>query len=195
MRKSDLEIKLSKLKGMTEKNIKLEQYQSSPALVSEILWNAHLNGDITGKKILDAGCGNGIFGIGCLLLKAKKVYFLDIDPKMIALTKENTSKGEFLCCDINDFSFKVDVVFMNPPFGVHNPKIDKEFLLKAFSVAKVVYSIHFYKSVDFLKKISCENGFDFSFYERELILDKSYKFHTKDKKISKILICRFSKNI
>ena len=77
--KKNLEIKLSKLKGMSKKDIRLEQYESSSVLVSELLWYAYILGDIKGKKILDAGCGNGIFGAGCLLLGAKRVYFLDID--------------------------------------------------------------------------------------------------------------------
>ena len=193
--KKNLEIKLSKLKGMSKKDIRLEQYESSSVLVSELLWYAYILGDIKGKKVLDAGCGNGIFGAGCLLLGAKRVYFLDIDSKMIALAKENSPKGEFFCCDIDDFNINVDTVIMNPPFGVHKKNEDKRFLLKAFIVSNVIYSIHHYKSLKFLQKISSDNNFNLLSYERDVNLKRSYSFHTKDIKKTRVVICRFNRSI
>ena len=76
MDKKELSILLSKLIEQENLKIDLEQYQTESELAGEILWKAFLNNDIKNKIIADFGCGNGIFGIGALLLGAKKVYFL-----------------------------------------------------------------------------------------------------------------------
>ena len=39
--------------------------------------------------VVDYGCGSGILGIAALLLGAKKVFAVDIDPQAIIATKEN----------------------------------------------------------------------------------------------------------
>jgi hypothetical protein len=39
-------------------------------------------------------------------------------------------------------SIGFDTILMNPPFGTRNTGIDSQFLIKAMSNAKVVYSLH-----------------------------------------------------
>jgi len=50
---------------------------------------------------------------------------------------------------------------MNPPFGSQRKHADRPFLLKAFEVADVVYSIHLAKPEvrNFIEKFSGEMGF------------------------------------
>ena len=48
-------------------------------------------GDIDNKVIADFACGPGYLGIGALLLGAKWVHFVDIDPKALELTRKNLS--------------------------------------------------------------------------------------------------------
>ncbi|MFQ6004000.1 MAG: 50S ribosomal protein L11 methyltransferase [Woeseia sp.] len=45
--------------------------------------------DVTGKTVLDYGCGSGILGIAALLLGAKAVSALDNDPQAITASMEN----------------------------------------------------------------------------------------------------------
>src|SRR5699024_395554 len=45
--------------------------------------------DLTGKTVLDFGCGSGVLAIAALLLGAKKVYACDIDPQALLATREN----------------------------------------------------------------------------------------------------------
>lgn len=191
LNKKQLEIELSKLKGFKEGKYELEQYQTPSGLAAEILWWAYMNGDVVSKKVLDAGCGNGIFGIGANLLGAKKIYFLDKDKKMIDLVKENFSKGEYFCCDISDFKFNVDTVIMNPPFGIHDFGADKRFLEVVFGLSSVVYSIHYFKSKEFLEKIAFENNFNLEFKEGNFVLKRTFEFHHQETKVVKVLICRF----
>jgi ribosomal protein L11 methyltransferase len=42
-----------------------------------------------GVVIADIGCGSGILSIGALLLEAKKVYAVDVDPLAVKSTAEN----------------------------------------------------------------------------------------------------------
>ena len=89
MNKKELAIRLSKLKPLKKLDVSLEQYQTESELAAEILWLAYLNNDIKDKIAADLGCGNGIFGFGCLLLEANKVYFVDKDKEALSVAKEN----------------------------------------------------------------------------------------------------------
>lgn len=188
--KKALEIKLSSLLKKEERNIELEQYQSSSSLVSFILWRAYLNGDIAGKKVADLGCGNGIFGIGALLLGASSVVFLDVDAKAIELARKNVAsfdfldKARFVLGDVSLFSSSVDTVVMNPPFGVKVRKADKAFLEKAFTFADSIYSLHKIESKDFISKVSAEYGFKVvEIVPISMEILRSYSFHKLDSKI------------
>ncbi|MDO4895920.1 MAG: 50S ribosomal protein L11 methyltransferase [Moraxella sp.] len=45
--------------------------------------------DLTDKVVIDYGCGSGILGVGALLLGAKQVLAVDIDPQAILATRQN----------------------------------------------------------------------------------------------------------
>lgn len=48
---------------------------------------------LSGKTIIDYGCGSGILGISALVLGAHKVIAIDIDPLAIAATHQNAAKN------------------------------------------------------------------------------------------------------
>ncbi len=47
-----------------------------------------------GEDVLDVGCGSGILGIAALLLGARSVRAIDIDPDSVAVTRENAAINE-----------------------------------------------------------------------------------------------------
>lgn len=47
--------------------------------------------DLTDKVVIDYGCGSGVLGVGALLLGAKQVLAVDIDPQAILATRQNAS--------------------------------------------------------------------------------------------------------
>ncbi|MDN5566611.1 MAG: 50S ribosomal protein L11 methyltransferase [Psychrobacter sp.] len=66
--------------------------------------------DLHGKVVIDYGCGSGILGIGALLLGAKQVYAVDIDPQAVLATNQNAVRNKvesqlqaFLPDDFRDF--------------------------------------------------------------------------------------------
>jgi putative methylase len=187
MNKKNLAIQLSKLKQLEKFDVSLEQYPIDSNLASEILWNALQNNDLSEKVVVDFGCGNGILGVGALLLGAKLVYFLDKDRDVLKICKENIESLDFknfklINKDILDFDIKVDTVVMNPPFGVQKRKADKDFLEVAMKNSQVIYSVHKIESKNFINQLVVDYGFEVrNVIEKEFIIGKLYEFHTKEK--------------
>ena len=49
--------------------------------------------DLTGKTVVDFGCGSGILGIAALKLGAKQVIGIDIDQQALIATRENAERN------------------------------------------------------------------------------------------------------
>jgi len=49
---------------------------------------------LQGALVMDYGCGSGILGIACLLLGARKVIGVDIDPQALLATKANMQRNQ-----------------------------------------------------------------------------------------------------
>ena len=49
--------------------------------------------DLTGKTIIDYGCGSGILGIAALLLGAEKVIAIDNDPQALLASRDNAQRN------------------------------------------------------------------------------------------------------
>lgn len=200
MNKKQLAIKLSRLNGLNDLDLDLEQYQTDSELAAELVWLAYQNKDIENKLVADFGCGNGILGIGALLLGAKFVHFLDLDKNSLNICKENLDllklkDYEIICSNVANFNENVNTVIMNPPFGVQKRKADKKFLEKAMAVSNRIYSVHKIESRDFIEKLCSENGFEvLSILERDFIIKKSYKFHKKANYCVKTGIWTISRN-
>ncbi|XID75800.1 50S ribosomal protein L11 methyltransferase [Alkanindiges sp. WGS2144] len=47
--------------------------------------------DLKDKVVIDYGCGSGILGIAALLLGAKQVYAVDLDPQAVLSTQQNAA--------------------------------------------------------------------------------------------------------
>lgn len=65
--------------------IHLEQYSTPAPIAADLLWNAFSLGDITGKNVLDLGCGTGILAFSALFLGASRVTGIDIDEDAIVI--------------------------------------------------------------------------------------------------------------
>ena len=182
--KKQLEVRLSKLKQLSSPKASLEQYQTSSDIAAEVLWTAYMNNDIKNKVIADLGCGNGMFGIGALLVGAKKVFFIDSDSDAILTTKANLSDLRnhiILHVEISNFNEKVDTVIQNPPFGVQNEHADRMFLLKAMEVSRKIYSFHKIESESFISSLAKDNNFRLETIMRfKFPLKKTQHFHTKN---------------
>ncbi|OPX54975.1 [LSU ribosomal protein L11P]-lysine N-methyltransferase [Oceanospirillum multiglobuliferum] len=50
--------------------------------------------DVSGKKVVDYGCGSGILGVAALLLGAEQAWGVDNDPQALIATRENTNRNQ-----------------------------------------------------------------------------------------------------
>lgn len=188
--KSKLAIKLSQLKGFEQQKVKAEQYPTDSEIAAEVLWNAHLLGDLEGKVGVDLGCGTGILGIGALYLGNSKVYFVENDSEALEIAKTNVSRvksesselGEavFLHQDVADFDEKVDLVLQNPPFGTKVRHSDREFLKKAVKLADIIYTFHKSETKAFLEAFARDSGFKVSHcWDFRFPLKQAMSFHRR----------------
>ncbi|MBU1198247.1 MAG: METTL5 family protein [Nanoarchaeota archaeon] len=205
MSKKELCILLSKLSVFADPSMRLEQYPTDSEIAGDCLWFADLQGDIEGKTIADLGSGTGILGLGALVLGAKKAFLVDIDTKSMELAMKNLAFVEeqtekhfnavFSAGDVIVFDEKADVVIMNPPFGTKNENIDTQFLLKAMTIAPVIYSFHKASTKDYIDKLVADYGFKTTHYkEYDFPLKQTMEHHKKKIEKIKVGLWRISKN-
>lgn len=159
--KSSLAVELSRLKVFTKPKAYLEQYPTDSEVAADVLWNAYMLGDISGNSVSDLGAGTGILGIGCLLLGAKSVDFIEIDKQAIETLNENLLDFEDHTIhnkNITNYNKKTDIVMMNPPFGVQKRKADKPFLEKALTTSNIIYYFAKPQAITFLRSFIKEHN-------------------------------------
>lgn len=190
---------LEELHKFENPDITKEQYYTEPVIAGKLMHLAYMNHHIENKVILDLGCGTGFLGIGAMLNDAKKVIFVDIDNEALKLLKKNIAyikdNYDVLLCDyeiinidVNDLKLdtikeKVDIVIMNPPFGLRNKDIDITFLEKAINYSDIVYMLQ--KSIRINQKISrFVKKFDLNMQKIDLDykMKKQYASHKKNYK-------------
>ncbi len=75
--------------------------------------------ELSGKTVVDFGCGSGILGIAALLLGASKVIAIDNDPQALIATRDNADRNSIAPERIETYlpedapSLKADIVVAN----------------------------------------------------------------------------------
>ena len=169
----------------------LEQYSTPERVATEVLWLAtYTYDDIRNKNILDLGSGTGLLGIGAILLGARRVVAVDIDPSAVRIGCLNTEKMslkkniDWIVAEASSVTGRYDTVIQNPPFGTREKGADLKFLQKALEVGNVVYSLH--KSgirnreviKDFVDKHSGETT---AILRSKFVLPRTLNFHKRSR--------------
>lgn len=195
MKKKKLEMVLQKIPQHPDPKPSLEQYNTPAKIAADVLFLAHSLDDIKDKKVVDLGCGTGVFAIGAKLLGGKEVTGVDIDKRAIEIASEIARKldckVEFRISEIKDFNKKCDTVLQNPPFGAQKKHADMPFLEKALDISKVVYSLHLTRTKDFIERkveklgasITHRMNYDFE-------IRHTFKFHKKEKELFDVMMFR-----
>ena len=193
MKKKDLEIALQKVRNFEDPDASLEQYMTPATIASDILFDAYSKGDISGLKVVDLGCGTGMFSIGSYLMGASQVIGFDISESALKVANSNKEAMdvdvEFRKSDILDVEEGADTIFMNPPFGCQNRNADRAFLDKAMALSECVYSIHMANTLDFVKEYCRKKGREVTYHKTyEYEIPHTFAFHTKAKKSVEIVV-------
>jgi len=178
---------LQKVRGFEDPDPALEQYMTPATMASEILFDAYRAGDVEGMKVVDLGCGTGMFSIGAALLGAGISIGFDTSEKALEVARSNAEAlevdVEFVLSDVRDVEEGADTIFMNPPFGCQNKNADRPFLDRAMDLSECVYSIHMAETLDFVKGYCEKRGrrvASYKIYKYEI--PHVFAFHTKTKK-------------
>lgn len=187
MKRKDLEMALQKVRGFEDPDPALEQYMTPATMASEILFDAYRAGDVEGMKVVDLGCGTGMFSIGAALLGAGMSIGFDTSEKALEVARSNAEAlevdVEFVLSDIRDVEEGADTIFMNPPFGCQNKNADRPFLDRAMELSECVYSIHMAETLDFVKGYCEKRGRQVASYKiYKYEIPHVFAFHTKTKK-------------
>lgn len=191
--------------------IELEQYSVNASCAVDIIYYAGFEfNDINQAFVYDLGAGTGRLSIASAFFNASYVLSVDIDINALKILKKNVHSLELdniifpLCADIEFFEIsqraflkKVKVTtIMNPPFGVQTKFADRIFLKKAFKFSDIVYSIHLAnkKVFNFISTYINKLGWKIdNVLPFNMILEKSFPFHTQKTKKIDVHIYRFIK--
>ena len=191
MKKKELELALSGVPPFPNPDPRLEQYPTPASIASEIVYGAYMAGDIAGMKVMDLGCGTGMFSVAAALMGAGMTVGYDISESALKCARKCAADMnldiDFRLSDISDICEGADTVLMNPPFGSQNRHADRPFLEKAMESAEVVYSIHMANSTDFVSRLAQAHGRrvrDCKIYK--YAIPHTFSFHKKEKQIVEI---------
>lgn len=164
----------------------IEQYMTPANIVADIIFTAFRFGDIQDKKIVDLGCGTGIFSFAAKIANAKEVVGIDIDKESIEIAKKYAEKNnfsiQFLTKDVKDVDIKCDTVIMNPPFGAQksNRWADRGFIEKGFEISDVIYSLHLSDTIPFIEKLVLALNGEIDYKKKYVFpIKHTYFFHKK----------------
>ena len=196
-KKKHLEMAIQKVPKHPNPKVDMEQYSTPAIIAADLLWNAYSLGDIADKKVMDLGCGTGIFAIASKLLGAASVIGVDIDKDSTDLASSYCGDVNFICSDICDLEndFDVDTIFQNPPFGSQkNAKkgADLKFISKAIELSpKVLYSFHMASTEEFLISYFEKNDLEIThIFRYNFPIPKIYEFHTRESANVEVIVIR-----
>ncbi len=192
MRLRHLAMELSKLPPHPQHDVDLEQYATEGDFAARWIADIFERGDLDDTtRVVDLGAGNGILGIGCKLVGAASVLLVEIDSNC----KHDYEGVDWCIGDIRNWTGKdVDLVIMNPPWGVQTPKADRPFLELAFrSDAKVIYLLHSARSKHL---IPLAQSMD---WDGEIVLNGTFRLpakyvhHQSQNDVTEVSVWRFSR--
>lgn len=185
LKKVQLERILQTLEPVSAPKASIEQYGTPAAVAAEVVYIGFGKGDIADRRVLDAGCGNGILAIAAKLLGASEVLGVDVDADAIRIAEANAAKVRadvtWFRQDIAELLGRFDTVLMNPPFGAQTKHADLPFLDKALAVGRVVYSFHNAVTEGFVvRRIEARGARVTDRMDYEFPLPRTFRFHRKE---------------
>ena len=152
MRLRSLAIQLSKLQEISSPNLNLEQYQTEGEIAARWLFDIQSFDDLKpGCRVVDLGCGNGILGIGAVLMGAGSAILVDSDQKSCEVSTRNveslgiSDSVKIVNSKIGEKDIEIreaDIVVSNPPWGTQKKASDRPFLEEIISIGTIAHLMH-----------------------------------------------------
>lgn len=158
---------IDQIAGFRDPKVSLEQYSLPSDLIAFILILAA--DDLTGKTVVELGCGTGRFTLPIQKFFAAQTLGVDVDWEgvlTLAQQREQLTLDiellvtaiEFLEPELWGKRFQTTI--MNPPFGTKRRKIDLVFLEQALQYSETIISLHKANKPTrkLIEKVSSEHG-------------------------------------
>ena len=203
MRPKHLAMALSRLTPHPVSKVELEQYATEGDLAAYWMLAVDQLDGLQGRTVADLGAGNGILGIACLMLGAQHVTFVECHQETHeTLTANLASLGEeylgrtsvvnaTLGVDEVDLT-DIDLIVMNPPWGVQHPKADRPFLETALTTGSTAVHVLHSDHATHLEAFALDHGWQTETVLRtEFRLPPTYAHHAKRKGTTDVKCLRF----
>jgi len=117
-----------------------EQVATPAEAAVDLLLTLDRHVGLSGRSVLDLGCGTGRLAIGAALLGAHPVTGIDVDPALTPVARRAARaagvKVEVRTMEVGRWDRAADVVVMNPPFGAQRAHADRPFWDRAFTLSR-----------------------------------------------------------
>ena len=182
---------LSGLEQTKSRSASLEQYSTDGDLAARWLTDISNFGDLKeGYSVLDLGSGNGILGLGAMLLGASRATLIDVDQDACEAAQNNVDKLGFtesievtqatLGADLIGLD-SADLVISNPPWGRQSPKADRPFLDAILSARVTSHLMHSAEATH-INPLFEEYGWSVERYgEADFALPAAYSHHSRQR--------------
>lgn len=202
MRLRSLAIQLSKLEPISTQNLDLEQYQTEGELAARWLFDISAFNDISdGCRVVDLGSGNGILGIGSILMGAESATLVEVDEGSCKICRRNLeSLGLSERANVVNFRIgemggnfhEADLVISNPPWGTQSEAADRPFLETIVSIGSVAHIMHSAEATHVQKFFDQIGWFSEKYGEFDFALPATYAHHTSKRGRTRASLWRIS---
>jgi len=182
---------LSGLEQLQSGSVELEQYVTNGDLAARWLADIAVFGDLTeGCTAADLGAGNGVLGLGALVLGAGRAVLIEADQKACEAAKSNAKSMGFtdlvdiiqatLGSNSIDLS-SADVVISNPPWGRQTLRADRPFLEAIISSGVPSHLMHSAEATHIRPLFEGEGWSVERYGEADFALPAAYSHHSRER--------------
>ncbi len=173
---------LGRLKVLLEREVppipnpsrNLEQYTTPAEIAVVVASRALLEGVLDGSMVADLGAGTCRLAIAALLLGASRAIAVDADGRLAPICLEAAARLgleeriSYVVSRVSSFAGplrpgSVDLIIMNPPFGVWRRGADKEFIEYAASLRpKAIIAVVKSGNIEYHRRLASRLGYKIS---------------------------------
>ncbi|HJM13353.1 MAG TPA: methyltransferase [Candidatus Thalassarchaeaceae archaeon] len=202
MRVRRLAMLLSNLAPHPSNSVELEQYTTDGDLAARWLADIAAFGDLYEDcSVADLGAGNGVLGLGALVMGAGRAILVEADKAACDVAKSNAESMGFtdsvevirgmLGSDSVDLD-SADVLISNPPWGRQSPRADRPFLEAIIEAAAPTHLLHSSEATH-IRPLFEDAGWSVERYgEADFALPGTFSHHSRERGKTRVAFWRLS---
>ena len=191
MRMRKLAMLLSRLEPSPPNSVELEQYATGGDLAARWIADIVAYDDMPrGCSVVDLGSGNGILGLGAMVMGAGRAILVESDGLACDVARYNAESMGFsdsievvhstLGSESIDLG-NADLIISNPPWGRQIPRADRPFLDSIIS-ARVTSHLMHSAEASHIEPLFEEHGWSVERYgEADFSLPAAYSHHSRQR--------------